>query len=593
MAEKLFNQHQFPVAVNEVADWLAAFGNHKLGAVRAAHYGSRAEWWLDFSYLGYPIQAVKISLKREFPATPCELFVDPKHCLALPHVEEDGRVCLASTSLPEDYASPTAAVADTLDQFCKQLLQKSNDLLWIEHEFHRERASYWNRFNLQAEKACGARPPPRLTFVDIPPFDSWIEGNIAAYVRASSKRQRIAVQVITPKDGEPEALAKRHSWAKGMFIRGNAIFIRLPEVQLWTPATWPQTFQEIVSLARSATGGDLSLDEWLGSVESAIRAGRATNNKGRVGPQPLLVAFAFGTELYGYQLSPPAVSILETLHITPVIIHRIDPRWIFTRDHASSVIDQRLSKRVLLLGCGSLGCQVAEVLARSGIGKIDIVDMDILNGPNVSRHVLGMSAVRTGKALTLAARLTNEIPRVAVKGFGDTAQRWVLEHCMPGNYDLVIDCTADSGVRQFLALNRARVFGDAPIAHAWVEPFCAATHLVASTLDSAWPETDPVDPNVSAATYPASIKVQLPACSDGFHPYGSADILQAAGFCSERIIGIIDRPLVDSTVWSYVRSQAFFDGLGMPGIKTNPIVPSHGVPSDGISMTRRLVDLLE
>jgi hypothetical protein len=317
------------------------------------------------------------------------------------------------------------------------------------------------------------------------------------------------------------------------------------------------------------------------------------NNKVALGQQPLLVVFVLGTELYGYQLSPPAVSIVETLHVTPVIIHRIDPQWIFARDHGTAVVDQRLSKRVLLLGCGSLGCQVAEVLSRSGVGKIDIVDMEVFDGPNISRHVLGMSAVRRGKALTEAARLTKEIPRVVVEGFAETAQRWVLEHCKPGKYDLVVDCTADSGVRQFLALNRDRLLGDVPIAHAWVEPFCAATHVVASTLDAAWPPADPIHPNVSAATYPATTKVQLPACSDGFHPYGSADIMQAAGFCSERIISIIDRPLVDSTVWSYVRSKAFFDGLGISGIETNPIVPNQGASSDGISMTRRLVDLLD
>jgi hypothetical protein len=81
-------------------------------------------------------------------------------------------------------------------------------------------------------------------------------------------------------------------------------------------------------------------------------------------------------------------------------------------------------------------------------------------------------------------------------------------------------------------------------------------------------------------------------CMLRFHPYGSADIMQAAGFCSERIVSIIDRPLVDSTVWSYVRSKAFFDGLAVPGIETNPIVPILGAPSDGMSMTRRLADLL-
>lgn len=589
----MFSQHQFPAAVSEVADWLDASGFNKAGAVRAAHFGSRAEWWLDFSGLGYPIQAVKLSLKREFPAVPCELFVDPKHCLALPHVEEDGRVCLATAPRPEDYTSPVNAVAETLNQFITQLLYKSNNPLWVEREFHQERASYWNRFNLRAAKARGARPPPHETFVDVPAIERWMEGSIAAYVPTGSKRQRIAIQVITSKDHDPDVLAKRHSWAVGTFMRGSAIFIRLPEAQLWTPARWPQTFQEIVSLAHSATGGELSLETWLRSAANAVHEGSAGNNKVALGQQPLIVAFALGTELYGYQLSPPAVSILETLHITPVIMHRIDPKWIFARDHASTIVDQRLSKRVLLLGCGSLGCQVAETLARSGIGKVDIVDMDIFDGPNISRHVLGMSAIHQGKARTLAARLTKEIPRIVVHGFGETVQQWALKHCRPEKYDLVIDCTADSGVRQFLALNRDRLLGDVPIAHAWVEPFCAAMHVVASTLDFAWPATDPVHPHISAAKYPDTTKVQLPACSDGFHPYGSADIMQAAGFCSERIINIIDRPLVESTVWSYVRSQAFFDGLGLSGIETNPVVPSQGAFSDGISMTRRLVDLLD
>lgn len=589
----MFSRHQFPAAVREVADWLAASDHHKAGAVRAAHSGSRAEWWLDVSSLGYPIQAIKVSLTREFPAARCELFVDPKHCLALPHIEEDGRVCLATAPRTEDYTSPITAVAEALEQFRTELLQKSNNTLWIAREFHQERASYWGRFCTHAAGALGARPPPRATFVDMPAVEAWMEGSIAAYVRTESARQRIAVQVVSSKDSDPQALAKRHSWAEGTVIRGSAIVIRLSDAQPWTPATWPQTFDEIVALAHSATGGQLSLETWLRSASSNVREASAGNNKVAVGRQPLLVVFAMGTELYGYQLSPPAVSIVETLHVSPVIIHRIDPNWIFARDHATAVIDRRLSKRVLLLGCGSLGCQVAEALARSGVGKLDIVDMEGFECENISRHVLGMSSVGRGKALMVAARLKKEIPRVAVEGFGATAQKWVLEHGKPGKYDLVIDCTAESGVRQFLALNRDRLLGDVPIAHAWVEPFCAATHLVASTLDVAWPATDPVHPNVSAAAYPATTRVQLPACSDGFHPYGSADITQAAGFCSERLISIIDRPLLESTVWSYVRSKAFFDGLGLPGVETNPVVPAQGGPSDGISITRRLVDLLD
>jgi hypothetical protein len=249
------SRHQFPAAVRGVADWLAASDHHKAGAVRAAHSGSRAEWWLDVSSLGYPIQAVKVSLTREFPAARCELFVDPKHCLALPHIEEDGRVCLATAPRTEDYTSPIKAVAEALEQFRTELLQKSNNTLWIAREFHQERASYWGRFCTHAAGALGARPPPRATFVDMPAVEAWMEGSIAAYVRTESARQRIAVQVVSSKDSDSQALAKRHSWAEGTVIRGSATVIRLSDAQQWTPATWPQTYDEIVALAHSATGG--------------------------------------------------------------------------------------------------------------------------------------------------------------------------------------------------------------------------------------------------------------------------------------------------------------------------------------------------
>ena len=47
-----------------------------------------------------------------------------------------------------------------------------------------------------------------------------------------------------------------------------------------------------------------------------------------------------------------------------------------------------LSSKVLVIGMGGLGCPVAEFLTRSGVGKIGIVDHDIVSLSNIHRQSL-------------------------------------------------------------------------------------------------------------------------------------------------------------------------------------------------------------
>ena len=47
-----------------------------------------------------------------------------------------------------------------------------------------------------------------------------------------------------------------------------------------------------------------------------------------------------------------------------------------------------LNSKVLIIGMGGLGCPVAEFLTRSGVGKIGIVDHDIVSLSNIHRQSL-------------------------------------------------------------------------------------------------------------------------------------------------------------------------------------------------------------
>ncbi|MHA1376813.1 MAG: HesA/MoeB/ThiF family protein [Candidatus Helarchaeota archaeon] len=68
-------------------------------------------------------------------------------------------------------------------------------------------------------------------------------------------------------------------------------------------------------------------------------------------------------------------------------------------------INQLLSKTALVCGAGGLGVIVAEILARTGLGKIIIIDKDIVEEENFNRLVYTRDDIKKPKALTLAEKL--------------------------------------------------------------------------------------------------------------------------------------------------------------------------------------------
>lgn len=587
---------RFPQAVSTVESWLDGDATPFATRLRRSTTSKVLEWELDLREQGYPIPTVRLRLGTLFPAVPCELYVPAELCLQLPHVEEDGRVCLGEVCQPADFESPVAAVIRAITRFRTELLERSSNQEWREAELHAERLSYWSRFCDRRQTSPRGRPRPRTTLVEMGEVDDWAEGKIAAFIPKNSRHRRISTQIVTLGQADPDELANRHGFSSGTLTKGNAAFVRLPEHATWSPLTWPKNFLELDHLIRSVTANKRSVTGWLEehgwSGNTADTAEVSSTGKVAIGIKPLLVVLCHGKELYGYQISQPIVSLVTPPHAAPVKISRIDPTWALTRDHSTTSFELRRQKRVLVLGAGSLGSPIIDVLARSGIGAIDVVDSQVLDSANVSRHLLGMSSILQAKATAIAARLKKEIPGLKILGFPEDARRWCAENCTPGKYDLVVDLTAESAVRIFLAQTREVLLGEATVIHAWVEPYCAAAHVVATTLAKPWPVGDPAGSRVNAADFSAAqVRVNLPACSDGFHPYGSADILQAAGFSAERILDILDNGLAASTVWSSVRAQAFFDSLAVP-IATKAIVPAQGGMRDGIMLTRPLDEIL-
>ena len=595
----------FETAASLVQEWLD-LGSGSTWATRDPY--PRIEqglaWDIDLKDDGLPVKSVRLLLPPDFPASPCELYVDRNYFLKLPHVEADGHICLGLHSIPNDYDDPVRAVAQTLQALKAEFLGPATDARWIQEQLHAERASYWAQRCIGRRKARDHRPVPVRTYADMGDLNSWSAGAVAAYVPAGTKHRLFALQVVTADDVDPNELAGRHQWADGMMVRGNALFVRLPSTVPWTPDTWPDEFNDLDELVGQVTGHECSLKSWLMQTGLAddpqAKDGRRKKKGKRKQPQevpagqrPLLVVLVQDGVMFGYQVFGSAVSLLKLPSIEPVCITRVDPDWALARDHQLEVVHARRKRRVLLIGCGSLGSPLANALARAGLGHLDIVDSQFMETENTSRHELGMSEAGKGKAPALARRLMKDVPGLTAKGFVADAASWATKNCRPGGYDLVVECTAESSVRTFISNMRAGLFGDCPVVHAWTEPLCSAAHAVLTQPSVPWPADDPADSLVNASDLSVQdTRIQLPACSGGFHPYSSADIDLVAAFAAERVIAALDDlQQQPSLVWSWVRSSAYFAALPVP-VATRSIVPISTSKFDTATTTRALTEVL-
>ncbi len=99
------------------------------------------------------------------------------------------------------------------------------------------------------------------------------------------------------------------------------------------------------------------------------------------------------------------------------------------------------NSHALVVGCGALGCAIVDILARAGIGRLTIIDRDIVERTNLQRQTLFTEEdARLGRPKAQAARARVE----AINS--DVACRGWVEHLGPENVreyicdsDIVLD----------------------------------------------------------------------------------------------------------------------------------------------------------
>jgi molybdopterin/thiamine biosynthesis adenylyltransferase len=501
-----------------------------------------------FSYMGRGVLGwMKYSgaLKLKLQSYPCEIAVSPNmddfprvwltplpagRVELLPHLSTDGYLCyLAAGSVIFDYFEPirqTMACLDRAEQVLEDILagKMVDDLA---EEFH----ATWGSSN------C---------FLDL---DESRPGMLEAY----SFTPELAV--VTDDKARTQAKLEAVS-ATLPKTELSAFLVHTKSLPMPLRTSWPpKTIQAFL--------------QWQSMLDGACRKKieeRLMQLFKRKAPRALILIDSPAVQ-YGIEVDlkreldgkGKKFSLRENLYRLPIrqtSVYRIDDKYLAGRNLPGSRTLAGL--KVGLIGCGTIGGYLAELLVKAGAGtvggKLTLVDKGALEPCNLGRHRLGFNALLLGKAEAMCKELRRIAPGIDAVHIARDAKEANL-----GPLDLLIDATGEQGLTEWLTWKYAETV---PYLSTWIE----GTGVAVRALLKAKPENacarcvsrPPLGDQYRVFDSPPEVIMKGHGCEGLYVPFPAAASVQAAALAMEMV-------------------QAWLDGTEAPSFRTRVLDQSRQV----------------
>jgi len=448
-----------------------------------------------------------VALDHQFPATIPNVFVPnaEKWFLKIPHVDRAGTLCIYPPHTVLDQFNCGEAVLAMVERGAELMEEgfSGNN----QDEFVRETEGYWTQLN---------EPPNLIAASKMSGPSRWLK---AAWLKEN-------VDLVVAENTEEllpwfSALAGRRP-ARGF----DVAFVWRDEPM--RPHDYPAANTDIFRLVDEA-----GLDD---PGTAAARARRS--------PFFVIIAFETGSGIGAISASvrgfEQPVTGFRPKSITGEmlaarwgsrrcgrhIVNRANPDWLHWRGGADQERTSIAAAKVMIVGCGAVGADVAMLLAKAGIRKFTLVDREIMKWENIGRHLLGARWVGKAKAAALAHALSSHFPHIKTEISFDGIEAICRNHGETlAKFDLIICMTANWMGES--ALNFwARRFSAKAIIYGWLEPHGLAGHGLLVTgaggcLACGRDEGGRVRDKVIEWEELPIMKV--PACGGWFTPYGAID----------------------------------------------------------------------
>lgn len=397
------------------------------------------------------------ALHAEAVAHPCQISLDPNFIEfplirltqipqalqpVAPHINSVGGLCyLAKGTVVLNIFDPVGQMLACLmraEQVLGQLLRKE-----LVRDLEEEFFAYWGGL---------------LCFVDL-------QGSkLGRQTAVLASPHGYPIPVVTDDETRTQKKLKELGWpTKGLAV--PVVRIRTKSKPRPTQNSWPpKTLRDIL--------------RWQGlldplcrrKIEKRVREAASQKVGGLVLliESPLLtygMFVDFDTEITSTNKLPTfnKAPFLFDSHVTPMDVMRIDDRYLAERNVPGK--KTLGGKRIVLIGCGTIGGFLADLLTKMGAGtsggQLTLVDKEVLLPGNVGRHRLGFPGLLQNKAKALAQELVRAAPGANVNALPVDVQSAHL-----GEMDLLIDATGEEPLSNWLT---SRYGSKTAMLSVWIE----------------------------------------------------------------------------------------------------------------------------
>lgn len=290
----------------------------------------------------------------------------------------------------------------------------------------------------------------------------------------------------------------------------------------WSHFGWVVVVDDIASVP--AFGDAMALKAWLDGAGLTAASEALTSDKTFAA---ILVTDKTNARFaWVYPTPEPGTVINYTL---------IDEEKMQARQPAS--YEGLQEKSVGVIGCGSLGTKIAMSLARAGVGRLHLVDDDIMMPGNLARNDLDWQAVGHHKSAALRRRTKEVAPQCHVTaqqvGLGTQEASGTVSALLDrlGKFDLIVDATANAVAFNYCA-GTAQANSKPML---WAEVFAGG---IGGYVARARPELEP-PPAAARRQILAWCEAQGVAWTGAARDYGLDEADQAALIADDADVSVI------------------------------------------------------
>ncbi|MBF6618282.1 MAG: ThiF family adenylyltransferase [Candidimonas sp.] len=445
-----------------------------------------------------------------------------------PHVEPAGLLCLAPTSIE---ASTRDRVGLLLDHTFR-LLNFSDKQ--CQAEFRREFGSYWSQL--------ATRGQDKLRVLSLlKPSDQ----SRKVIFHFAARQRRIIVA-----DDFSTLSAWRHNVGEATTPHQTQPALLLRLQRPWLPDEFPATVaQSINGIPDELVRPVLLQHPW------SLFVFEAPTDTGPVFAAVLINSNKLSKLKNGFRSlqQVPLENIkrgLASQRVERVAVSRLDPAWVHGRGHSADLKSLQV-RRVAIIGCGSIGSEIAALLAKAGVGELALLDHDTLNSANLGRHFLGATYLGRNKAQALAQELCYRLPHLGIKSAHPKKFEWLSAGELSQLADMDLIVTAGLDFDGEAAVNAWRHTLDRPPAYVstWAEAFCTAGHAVLLYgPDDLMARFEQERPTFRLTDWPqeANHLIIEAGCGNVFQPHGAADLLPIIAMAARLVLDAFAGRVPDS-----------------------------------------------